>query len=63
MQLLLSLLISTIGLGYFIYGKKMVRYSFLFAGLLMMIYPYFVGILLMVIIGLVLLIAPFFISF
>ena len=64
MLFILSLLISTIGLGYFMYGKKAVRYNFLIAGLILMIYPYFVpGILLLLIIGLVLLALPFVIQF
>lgn len=64
MQLWISFLISTIGLGYFIYGKKAVRYSFLIGGLVLMIYPYFVpGLPLLLLIGLVLLVVPFLLRF
>ena len=38
-----SLLISTVGFGLSIYGKKQSRIPQLVAGLLLMIYPYFVS--------------------
>ncbi len=41
--LLASLLVSSIGLGFFLYGKKEVRFPQLVAGLVLMIYPYFVA--------------------
>ena len=60
MELWASFLFSTIGAGYFVYGKKQSESSFLIAGGLLCIYPYFVpGIGLMVAIGLALLAAPF----
>jgi hypothetical protein len=63
-MLWLSFLISTVGLGYFMYGKKAVRYRFLIAGLILMIYPYFIpGILLMLIIALIVLTTPFILRF
>jgi hypothetical protein len=37
-----SLLFGAIGLGAFMYGKKMVQYRPMFIGLLLMAYPYFV---------------------
>ena len=40
--LISGLAISTVGMGVFIYGKKMVNYRSLIAGLLLMIYPLFV---------------------
>lgn len=42
-SLLISLLISSIGIGYFIYGKKASNLVALISGLIMMIYPYFVS--------------------
>ncbi len=46
------------------YGKKAVRYRFLIAGLILMIYPYFIpGILLMLIIALIVLTTPFILRF
>jgi len=41
--LLWSLLFSSIGLGYFIYGKRQKAVAPLFCGLGLMIYPYFVS--------------------
>lgn len=40
--LLWGLLFSSIGLGYFWYGKKQQRKAAFYAGLGLMIYPYFV---------------------
>ena len=54
--LLLSLLFSSIGLGYFIYGKKQKRKIIYYCGLVLMLYPYvitntnlllFIGVLLL----------------
>lgn len=41
--LVASLVVSTVGLGLFLYGKKQVRFPQLIVGLAMMIYPYFVA--------------------
>lgn len=38
--LLLSLVFSSIGLGYFIYGKKQKRKVIYYCGLVLMVYPY-----------------------
>jgi len=38
-----SLIVSTIGFGFFRYGKKTERLPQLAAGLAMMVYPYFVA--------------------
>jgi hypothetical protein len=40
--LMSSMLISTIGTGFFLYGKKQQRIPQLCAGAVLMIYPYFV---------------------
>lgn len=40
--LLASVLVGSIGLGLFVYGKKQRRPPHLLAGLILMIYPYFV---------------------
>ena len=42
MNLLLIVLFSAIGFGYFIYGKRQQEGVPLFSGLLLMIYPYFI---------------------
>ena len=61
--LLWGLLFSSIGLGYFIYGKKQQAVVPLVCGLVLMIYPYFVSsTLLLIAIGAALMIVPYFIS-
>jgi hypothetical protein len=63
-SLLFAMLFGSIGLGYFIYGKKQLRYAALFAGVALMIYPYFVNnTYALVVIGLGLMAAPFLIDF
>jgi hypothetical protein len=42
-SLFASLVISTIGGGFFLYGKKQQRLPQLFTGLVLGVYPYFVG--------------------
>jgi hypothetical protein len=41
-SLMMSMLVSTIGFGFFIYGKKQERLPQLLAGFVLMTYPYFV---------------------
>ena len=60
--LLWSLLFSSIGLGFFIYGKKQRAIVPLFCGLGLMIYPYFVSnTLLLAVIGAALMALPYFV--
>lgn len=40
--LIASLVVSSVGFSFFIYGKKQVRFPQLVVGLVMMIFPYFV---------------------
>ena len=40
--LIASSLVSTVGFGFFLYGKKQVRFPQLVVGLVMMVYPYFI---------------------
>lgn len=55
-------LFSTIGLGFFMYGKKQKALVPLFCGLSLMIYPYFVAsVAWMVVVGLVLIALPWFV--
>jgi hypothetical protein len=42
-SLMLSLLIGSVGAGLFLYGKKQTRMPHLAAGLVLVIYPYFVS--------------------
>lgn len=56
----LGFLFSTIGVGYFIYGKRQLRIGTTVAGVLLCIYPYFVGSATwMVLIGAALMAVPF----
>jgi len=41
-SLFASLVVSSVGLGFFIYGKKQLRTPQLIVGLAMMVFPYFV---------------------
>ena len=60
MDLAFNLIISTVGFAYFVYGKKATEFLFLIAGLLLMIYPYFVqSFVITVLVGVILVIAPF----
>ena len=42
-SLLASTLVSTVGLAFFLYGKKELRFPQLVGGLVLMGFPYFVG--------------------
>jgi hypothetical protein len=60
-SILWSLLFSSIGLGFFIYGRKQQRLVPLMCGLLLMVYPYFVpNTPLLVAIGAALVATPYF---
>jgi len=60
--LMLSLLFSSIGLGYFVYGKKQRSAIPLITGLILIAYPYFVNNLWMLCgVGVVLIVLPYFI--
>ena len=62
--LLWSLLFSSVGLGFFLYGKKQQAVVPLFSGLALMVYPYFVSnTILLVAIGVVLVAVPYFVRF
>ena len=62
--LILSLFVSSLGMGYFVYGKKTQSFTFMVAGGLMTFYGYFVdSFLLSVVIGVVLMVAPFVLRF
>jgi predicted membrane protein len=60
--LLWGLLFSSVGLGFFIYGKKQKAVVPLISGLGLMIYPYFVSnTILLVAIGAALIVLPYFV--
>jgi predicted membrane protein len=59
--LLWGLLFSSIGLGFFLYGKKQRAVVPLVCGLVLMIYPYFIpNVIALVAIGVVLTVVPYF---
>ena len=52
---------SSIGLGFFIYGRRQNNFIVLMCGVLLMIYPYFVtNTYILVLIGLVIIAVPYF---
>jgi hypothetical protein len=60
-QLLWGLLFGSIGLGFFIYGKKQRVVVPLVCGLALMVYPYFVSnVMLLVGVGVLLIVIPYF---
>lgn len=61
-QLLLGVLFSSIGLGYFIYGKKQKSIVPFLCGLVLMIFPYFIeNTGLIILIGAVVSAVPYFV--
>lgn len=63
-SLMIGMLTGAIGVGYFIYGKRQTKFAPLIAGMMLCVYPYFVDSLLwLVVIGAMLMAAPFFIDF
>ena len=62
--LFIALFFSSIGIGYFIYGKKQQRVAALFAGVALCVFPYFVSsVILLIILGIILVSLPFFLRF
>jgi len=60
--LLWGVLFSSIGLGYFIYGRKQGRTLPLLCGVVLMIYPYFMpNAIVLVLIGAIFVAVPYFI--
>jgi hypothetical protein len=58
-NLFIIVFFSAVGFGYFIYGKKQRKGSALLAGLLLMVYPYFISSTLgLVLTGLLLMAGP-----
>ena len=62
-SLFLGLLFSSIGMGYFIYGRKQANNVVKYSGIALMVYPYFItGSIAIVLVGLVLMALPKFIE-
>lgn len=60
-SIILSMLFSSIGVGYCIYGRKQQKFIALFSGIVMCVFPYFIqNVFLSIVIGLVLMALPFF---
>ncbi len=60
--LLLSVLFGSFGMGYIVYGKKQRKGVALFSGIALCIYPYLIqNVYLFILIGILLIILPFFI--
>jgi hypothetical protein len=60
--LLWGVVFGSVGLAYFVYGKKQQRFVPLLCGIALMAFPYFISnTVLLVVIGLVLSAAPYFI--
>ena len=61
-SLIWGLLFGSVGLGFFIYGKKQKAVVPLVCGLLLMIFPYFISsTILLVAIGVALIVLPYFV--
>jgi len=61
-ELLWGVLFGSVGLGYFIYGKKQRMIVPLLCGLALMVYPYFMtNLILMVVVGFILVATPYFV--
>ncbi|AFL73436.1 hypothetical protein [Thiocystis violascens] len=64
MSLLWSVLFGSVGLGFFVYGKKQRAVVPLVCGLTLMVFPYFVSsTILLVILGIALMALPYFFRF
>ena len=62
--LLIGMLSGVFGVAYFVYGKRQTKLTPMIAGVLLCVYPYFIeSVLWLVVVGLVLLAAPFVIEY
>ena len=62
--LLIGMFAGVIGVAYFVYGKRQTKVTPMIAGVLLCIYPYFFeSVLWLVVVGLLLLAAPFVIDY
>jgi hypothetical protein len=61
--LAIGILTGAVGVGYFIYGKRQTKFAPLLGGMALCVYPYFVdSVLWLVVIGALLMAAPFLID-
>ena len=62
-QLLWGLLFGSIGLGFFVYGRRQRAVVPLFCGLALMLFPYFISnAVMLVVIGIALMAVPYFVK-
>jgi len=60
--LLVAVLFGSVGLGYFVYGKKQNAIVPLVCGVVLMVFPYFVSnVILLIAIGLIFTVLPYFV--
>jgi len=63
-NLFIGMIISTVGVGYVMYGRRQTKFSPAIAGVVLCIYPYFVDDWVwLIVIGVPLLVVPFLIDF
>jgi hypothetical protein len=63
-NLFIGMIISTVGVGYMMYGRRQTKFAPVIAGVVLCIYPYFVDDWVwLLLIGVPLLVAPFLIDF
>ena len=63
-NLFIGMIISTVGVGYVMYGRRQTKFAPVIAGVVLCIYPYFVDDWVwLIVIGVPLLVAPFLIDF
>jgi len=63
-SLLWGLLFGSIGMGYFVYGKRQGRIMALLSGIALIVFPYFItSWFLIILIGIVLMALPYFIRY
>lgn len=57
----LGIIFSTVGLGFFLYGKRQGKLIPLVCGLLLMVFPYFISnVIILLVIGVALIAVPYF---
>jgi hypothetical protein len=62
-KLIISMIASAVGMGYFVYGRKQQKFMPMFSGIVLGIYPYFVhSLLAMILVGAGLMYLPFLID-
>ena len=63
-NLFIGMIISTVGVGYMMYGRRQTKFAPVIAGVVLCIYPYFVDDWVwLIVIGVPLVVAPFLIDF